>query len=144
MTTPWPINVDGVAQEVPAGGTVLAALHRLGLEVPTLCNDERLRPHPVFRMCVVEVDGHPLPVPACSTLLSSGMVVRTSSPRIDVDRRDVLRMLARRHPRTVVEDRQEHPLAQYLQQNGLTGELRGETDPSKVDDSYPYIHVDMS
>jgi formate dehydrogenase major subunit len=138
------ITVDGTAHEVPAGGTLLEALRRLGFDVPTLCNDERLRPHSVCRMCVVSVEGHAQPVPSCSTPVADGMVVRTETPAVATDRRDVLVLLARRHPPEALHDPEQHPLARYLRRAGLEGELRGATDPGKIDDSHPYIHVDMS
>jgi formate dehydrogenase major subunit len=138
------ITVDGRPHEVPAEGTLLEALRRLGHEIPTLCNDERLRPHSVCRMCVVSLEGHPLPVPSCSTPVADGMVVYTTSPAVETDRRDVLLLLARRHPVAALHDPEEHPFARYVRQAGLEGELRGATGPARVDDSHPYIHVDMS
>jgi formate dehydrogenase major subunit len=138
------ITVDGQLHEVTARGTVLDALRELGVEVPTLCHDDRLKPHPVCRMCIVEVEGHPFPVPSCSTPLEGGMVVRTHSPTIDTDRRVTLALLARRHPPESLRAPEEHPFARYLHEHALEGELQGTTNPAKIDDSHPYIHVDMS
>jgi formate dehydrogenase major subunit len=133
------ITVDGVAHEVPAGTTLLEVLRGLGVDVPTLCNDERLRPHPVCRMCVVEVAGAPYPVPSCSTPVRDGMVVGTSSARVDADRRDSLILLARRHPRDA-----RGAFGRYVREFGLEDELLGAVNPAKIDDSHPYIHIDMS
>jgi formate dehydrogenase major subunit len=138
------ITVDGDSHEVLAGGTLLEALRRLGFDVPTLCHDERIRPHSVCRMCVVAVDGHPHPVPSCSTPLLDGMVVRTTSPSVEADRHATLVLLARRHPPEALRAPEEHPFARYLRERSLEGELRGSTDPANIDDSHPYIHVDMS
>src|SRR5579883_1044095 len=141
----WRITVDGAPHELPPGGTVLEALRRVGRDVPTLCSDERLRPHSVCSMCVVEIEGraHPTAL-SCSTALADGMVVLTRSPRVEADRRAALTELARRMPPETLQSPEEHPFARYLRERSLEGELAGTTDPSLVDDSHPYIHVDMS
>ena len=66
------IVVDG--REVEAReGQLLVEL----LDVPTLCHDDRLEPLGGCRICVVDVEGAPRPVPACATRARDGMVVRT-------------------------------------------------------------------
>ncbi|HEY8090765.1 MAG TPA: formate dehydrogenase subunit alpha [Polyangiaceae bacterium] len=138
------ITVDGVPRDVPAGGTLLDALRGLGFDVPTLCHDERLRPHSVCRMCVVSVDGHPHPVPSCSTPVLDGMVVHTTSPSVEEDRRNVLVLLAHRLPAEALCAPEEHAFARYLRRGALQAALEGESDATRIDDSHPYIHVDMS
>jgi formate dehydrogenase major subunit len=138
------ITVDGLLREVRAGGTVLDALRSLRFDVPTLCHDDRVRPHSVCRMCVVEVEGHPFPVPACSTPLRDGMTIATTSARVEEDRRTTLMLLARRHPPDALDAPGDHAFARYLRAAALEGELRGTTDPARVDASHPHIHVDMS
>ncbi|HEX8789522.1 MAG TPA: molybdopterin-dependent oxidoreductase, partial [Polyangiaceae bacterium] len=138
------IVVDGHPVEVDAGSTLLQALRRVGLDVPTLCHDERIRPQAVCRMCIVEVEGHAHPVPSCSTLVEDGMVVQTASSRVEANRKVTLRLLARRHPPEALRSREEHAFARYLRERTLEGELAGTTDPARIDDSNPYIHVDMS
>ena len=51
------ITLDGAAVEVPEGSTILDACKSLGIEVPTLCYLETLRPVNACRICVVEVEG---------------------------------------------------------------------------------------
>ncbi len=136
------ITVDGRPFDVESGSTVLHALRSAGVEVPTLCHDDRLHPHSVCRMCVVELEGSPHPVPSCSTLVADGMVVRTRSPRVDADRRTSLMLLAQRHlSGSLVEG---SPFARYVREHGLEGELRGTAEAPPVDDAHPYIRVDMS
>ncbi len=137
-------TVNGTRHEVPGGTTVLEALRRVGIVVPTLCHDDRLRPHSVCRMCVVEVEGEPHLLPSCSTRLEDGMVVRTDSSRVEDARRTSLTLLARRCPPETLAEPEPHAFAAYLRERSLQGELHGETDPAWVDDSHPYIHVDMA
>jgi formate dehydrogenase major subunit len=138
------IVVDGERFEVPPAGTLLGALRRVGHDVPTLCHDDRLRPHSVCRMCVVEVEGQPHPVPSCSTALADGMVIHTRSPRVEQDRTVALRLLAARLPPDTLQAPGAHAFARYVRERALEGELTGNPDPARVDDSHPYIRVDMS
>ena len=58
-------TVDGYEVEVAAGSTVLQACESIGVEIPTLCTDTRLKPYGACRMCVVEVQPGP-PRPTAS------------------------------------------------------------------------------
>ena len=88
------LTIDGQAVAVPEGTTVLQAARRLGIDTPTLCYLENLTPVNVCRICVVEVEGSRILVPACSRLAEPGMVVKTDSERVRLSRRMVLELLA--------------------------------------------------
>ena len=70
------VVIDGSEVEYREGETVLQAARRIGIEIPTLCHDDRLEPVGACRMCLVEVDGSRLMQPACSFKAAPGMVVR--------------------------------------------------------------------
>ena len=125
------MTVHGQIREVRARGTLLDALREFGVEVPTLCHDDRLKPHPVCRMCIVEVEGCPHPVPSCSTPIEGGMVVRSRSSTIDTNRRVTLTLLAHRHPLESLRAPQEHPFARYLHEYALEGELSSTERPRR-------------
>ena len=96
-TTPKPLVglvVDGRQVTVPEGTTILGACQQLGIDVPTLCWLETLKPVNVCRVCVVEVEGARVLVPSCSRTVESGMVVKTRSERVNLTRKLVLEMLA--------------------------------------------------
>jgi predicted molibdopterin-dependent oxidoreductase YjgC len=88
------LEVDGVAVEVGEGATLLDACRAIGREVPTLCFLETLTPVNVCRICVVELEGSRVLVPACSRKVEAGMKVRTRSERVDLSRKLVLELLA--------------------------------------------------
>jgi predicted molibdopterin-dependent oxidoreductase YjgC len=88
------LTIDGQAVSVPAGTTILSAAATLGVTVPTLCYLETLRPVNVCRLCVVEVEGARVLVPACARAVEPKMVVLTRSPRVVHARRLVLELLA--------------------------------------------------
>jgi predicted molibdopterin-dependent oxidoreductase YjgC len=89
-----PVTLDGRALEVPAGSTILDACRAERIDVPTLCYLETLTPVNACRVCVVEVEGARVLVPACSRRVEPGMVIRTRSPRVDLSRKLVLELLA--------------------------------------------------
>ncbi len=93
--TPQPldITIDGTAVTVPAGSTILDACRSQGIDTPTLCYLENLTPVNVCRVCVVEVTGSRVLVPACSRKVEAGMDIKTDSERVRHSRKMVLEFL---------------------------------------------------
>src|SRR5438128_9598488 len=88
------VKVDGREIEVVEGSTMLDACRRLQIDTPTLCQLETLTPVNVCRVCVVEVEGARVLVPACSRKVEPEMKVLTDSERVRHSRRLVLELLA--------------------------------------------------
>jgi predicted molibdopterin-dependent oxidoreductase YjgC len=88
------LTIDGTSVSVPEGTTILDACRTIGLSIPTLCYLETLKPVNVCRLCVVEVEGARVLVPACSRPVEHGMIVHTRSARVVLARRLVLELLA--------------------------------------------------
>jgi predicted molibdopterin-dependent oxidoreductase YjgC len=99
VSTPKPtprsveLTVDGRSVTVPEGATLLTACRQAGIDTPTLCYLENLTPVNVCRVCVVEVEGSRVLVPACSRVAEPGMKVKTDSERVRLSRRMVLEFL---------------------------------------------------
>ncbi len=87
------LTIDGAPVTVPAGTTILEACRAEGIDTPTLCYLENLTPVNVCRVCVVEVTGSRVLVPACSRKVEAGMDVQTDSERVRHSRRMVLEFL---------------------------------------------------
>jgi predicted molibdopterin-dependent oxidoreductase YjgC len=87
------LTIDGQAVTVPAGSTILEACRSQGIDTPTLCYLENLTPVNVCRVCVVEVTGSRVLVPACSRRVEPGMDVQTDSERVRHSRKMVLEFL---------------------------------------------------
>jgi NADP-reducing hydrogenase subunit HndD len=87
------LTIDGATVAVPAGSTILEACRAQGIDIPTLCFLENLAPVNVCRICVVEVAGSRVLVPACSRPVEAGMDVQTESERVRLARRLVLELL---------------------------------------------------
>jgi predicted molibdopterin-dependent oxidoreductase YjgC len=87
------LTIDGEAVLAPAGSTILDACRAQGIDNPTLCYAENLAPVNVCRVCVVEVTGSRVLVPACSRPVEPGMDVHTNSERVRHSRKMVLEFL---------------------------------------------------
>ena len=87
------ISLDGRNVTVPEGSTILDACRVEGIDIPTLCYLESLTPVNVCRVCVVEVAGSRVLVPACSRRVEAGMEVQTGSERVRHSRKMVLELL---------------------------------------------------
>ncbi len=82
---------------------------------------------------------------ACNTSLADGMVISTHTPALENERRMLLKMLAQDHPGEGLKEALEKPFYLYARQYGLTeGDFNGSHETHLLDDSHPYIHVDMS
>ena len=88
------VRVDGHELDVLEGSTILDACRRMQIDTPTLCQLETLTPVNVCRVCVVELEGSRVLVPACSRKVESGMKILTDSDRVRHSRRLVLELLA--------------------------------------------------
>ena len=88
------LSIDGHEMQVPEGTTILEACRKLEIDTPTLCQLETLTPVNVCRVCVVEVEGSRVLVPACSRKVEADMKVHTNSDRVNHSRRLVLELLA--------------------------------------------------
>lgn len=92
------IEVNGKSIEARQGETILTALRRAGVRVPTLCHMPNLSPTGACRICVVEVDGMRSLVPSCAYPVQARMKIRTHSPRAIRARHTIVELLLAGHP----------------------------------------------
>lgn len=87
------LTIDGQMVSVEQGKTILDAARLLSIDIPTLCFLENLTPVNVCRICVVELEGSRVLVPACSRKAEAGMKIHTDSERVRLSRKLVLEFL---------------------------------------------------
>src|SRR3954447_9922720 len=92
------LEVDGKAVEVPHGSTVMDAAHKLGVYVPHFCYHKKLSIAANCRMCLVEIEKAPKPLPACATPVTDGMKVWTHSLNAKKAQNGVMEFLLINHP----------------------------------------------
>jgi NADH-quinone oxidoreductase subunit G len=92
------VEIDGKIVEVPAGSMVMEAANKLGLYVPHFCYHSKLTIAANCRMCLVEIEKAPKPMPACATPVTDGMKVHTQSARAKQAQNGVMELLLINHP----------------------------------------------
>ncbi|MBI5759160.1 MAG: formate dehydrogenase subunit alpha [Planctomycetales bacterium] len=163
------VKINDFSHTFADGISILQAVRQSGIQLPTLCSDERLKPMGGCRLCVVQVQGWPRPVTACTTPLTDGLEIHTHTPELERDRRTLLKLLAQDYPIESVEQAPEKEFHRYLREYGLVPAAEGvatlarawdspqlahdssqptyalgERGYSMRDNSHPYIHVDMA
>ena len=93
MTDSVALTIDGREVSVAPDSTILAACERLGIDTPTLCWGQTLIPQNACRVCVVELEGARVLVPACQRRVEAGMRIQTDSDRVRHSRKLVLEFL---------------------------------------------------
>ena len=93
------ITIDNQTFRAPAGSTVLQAIRRAGIELPTLCYWEGLPPYGACRLCLVDmVKPEAQTIAACAHPVEEGLVVDTQGPRAVAVRRMMLEFMLARCP----------------------------------------------
>ena len=129
------LTIDGIAVRIPEGATLLDACTSAGIETPTLCFLESLTPVNACRVCVVELEGSRVLVPACARRAERGMAIHTDSARVRHSRKMVLEFLASTVDLSTATDAQRF-CERYGTDPGRYGTVRATVEePIKIDNA---------
>lgn len=92
------IELDGKKVEIAEGSMVMHAAEKAGTYIPHFCYHKKLSIAANCRMCLVDVEKAPKPMPACCTPVTQGMVVRTKSDKAIKAQKSVMEFLLINHP----------------------------------------------
>ena len=92
------IQLDGQKVEVVEGSTVMHAAEKAGTYIPHFCYHKKLSIAANCRMCLVDVEKAPKPMPACATPVTQGMVVHTKNDKAIRAQKGVMEFLLINHP----------------------------------------------
>ena len=92
------IELDGQKVEVAEGCMVMHAAEKAGTYIPHFCYHKKLSIAANCRMCLVEIEKAPKPMPACATPVTQGMIVRTKSEKAIKAQQSVMEFLLINHP----------------------------------------------
>src|SRR5210317_442939 len=87
------IEINGVDLQVKPGTMVIEAADDAGITIPRFCYHQKLSVAANCRMCLVEVEKAPKPLPACATPVTDGMVVHTQSANARAAQQSVMEFL---------------------------------------------------
>lgn len=140
------LTIDGKKVTAKKLSTVLDAARKLNIPIPTLCHHPELSPYGGCRLCIVEINGRAKPITACTTLVSEGMDVITTSPNLEKLRRTTLELLLSDHPNDCMVcekagDCTLQDLAYFygIRENRFEGERRVYTKK----DNNPFVERDL-
>ena len=91
------LTINEIPVTVPSGSTILDAARAAGVEIPTLCAYEGLKPKAVCKLCQVIVDGEKKAKMACATRVREGMHVTTDSDELFARRKALIQEMFRQH-----------------------------------------------
>ena len=92
------IELDGQKVEIAEGSMVMHAAEKAGTYIPHFCYHKKLSIAANCRMCLVDVEKAPKPMPACATPVTQGMIVRTKSDKAIKAQKSVMEFLLINHP----------------------------------------------
>ncbi|NBO00099.1 MAG: NADH-quinone oxidoreductase subunit G, partial [Betaproteobacteria bacterium] len=92
------IELDGKKVEVQEGSMVMHAAEKAGTFIPHFCYHKKLSIAANCRMCLVDVEKAPKPMPACATPVTQGMIVRTHTDKAVKAQKSVMEFLLINHP----------------------------------------------
>ncbi len=92
------IEIDGRPLEIESGSTIMEAANQLGIPIPHFCYHKKLSIAANCRMCLVQVEKAPKPLPACATPVTDGMKVHTTSEFAKTAQKSVMEFLLINHP----------------------------------------------
>ncbi len=139
------IIINGNQYEVEKNTTVLQACRKAGIDIPTLCHDDRLNPSSSCRLCLVEIEGAKNLATSCSTTVKENMVVHTHNEKVMDARREVLDLLISNHPMECLscDKSGDCKLQDYSYEYGiLEGSYEGAKKESYFDTSNPFYNYD--
>ncbi len=92
------IELDGKKVEIVEGSMIMQAAEKAGTYIPHFCYHKKLSIAANCRMCLVDVEKMPKPMPACATPVTQGMIVRTKSDKAIKAQKSVMEFLLINHP----------------------------------------------
>ncbi|WP_298923100.1 NADH-quinone oxidoreductase subunit NuoG [uncultured Ramlibacter sp.] len=92
------IELDGQKVEITEGSMIMHAADKAGTYIPHFCYHKKLSIAANCRMCLVDVEKAPKPMPACATPVTNGMIVRTKSDKAIKAQQSVMEFLLINHP----------------------------------------------
>jgi formate dehydrogenase alpha subunit len=116
------LNINGKTIQAETGMTVMDAALANNIDIPRLCHHPELSASGGCRLCLVEVEGRPEPVPSCGLQCAEGMVVQTQSEQLTEVRRDIIDLFVSDHPLDCVtcEKAGACSLQNYAYEYGIT------------------------
>ncbi|TYB33114.1 MAG: molybdopterin-dependent oxidoreductase [Flexistipes sinusarabici] len=140
------LTIDGIEVKVKEGSTILDAAKEAGVDIPLLCHHKMLHPFGACRVCLVEVEGSPKLMTACTTPAADKMNIFTQTEKLQRVRKTAIELLLINHPLDcpVCDKGGECTLQDLTFEFGINDErFDAEPNDTPVDHSNPFIERDI-
>lgn len=91
------LTIDQKHIQVAEGTTILEAAEQNGIPIPRLCYLKEINEIGACRICCVEVEGKEKLITSCNNLVEDGMVIYTNSPKVRMNRRNMIELILSQH-----------------------------------------------
>ena len=91
------LTIDDKLVSVPEGTTIMEAAKMNGIPIPKLCYLKDINEIAACRVCVVELEGMDKLITSCNNVVKEGMVIRTNSPKVRMDRKKTIQLILSQH-----------------------------------------------
>jgi len=140
------LKINNQDVEVESGSTILDAAHKLNIDIPTFCYDERLKSDGACRMCVVEQIGSDKLLASCAVPASSGLNILTHSDKVIQARKETLELTWASHPNecVVCDVNGDCKLQDYMYEYDINAKpiYDGHQRLFEIDDSNKFFYID--
>lgn len=141
------VTINDKIYDTPSDITILEACKREGIDIPTFCQDDRLKPFGACRICVVEVSKAKKLVAACTGIVRDGMVIQTHSDRVMRARKEILELMWNVHDNDCLSCMKagDCKLQDYCFEYGVEASLSSyvnQADRYETDNEFYYIDRD--
>ncbi|GAB6189735.1 NADH-dependent [FeFe] hydrogenase, group A6 [Marinitoga arctica] len=91
------ITINNREYDMPEGITILEAVNKVNIKIPTLCYIKGMDPYGGCRLCVVEIEGSRTLVPSCAVKISEGMNIKTHTEKVRKVRKTIMQLIVASH-----------------------------------------------
>ena len=117
--------LNGKEIEFEGRPTILQLARANGVNIPSLCDHERLSPFSGCRLCLVEIEGRSGFPPSCGTYAEEGMKIKTDTPQLKKLRRQILELILSEHPSSCLICSEKQACDDYKSTIRKVGETTG-------------------
>ncbi|PMP60807.1 MAG: hypothetical protein C0171_00995 [Caldisphaera sp.] len=136
------VKIDGKELNFNKKITILNAARSIGIDIPSLCYDDRLSPYGSCRLCLVNIKNKGI-VTSCNTYIDDGMEIETENEEINKLRVENLKLLLHKYPKGYDKKYADKRFHELIKKYGLEAKIESE-DTKLIDSTHPLIYVNMN
>ena len=140
------VKIDGIDTEFSDQKSVLNAAKAVGIDIPSLCHDDRLEEYGGCRLCIVHINKNSHPSTSCNTKIQDGMIIETDTPDLNEERKTLLKLFLKREGMDITQLDTRKDFYKLLKRFQLVPSVskHNEMHLQTTGKHHPFINVDMT